>query len=149
MIDDEVQRFFCVTVYVMDDQKRFLMLHNRKLNRWVSPGGKVDRGETPDNAATRECLEETGIKIDLVGEKTPVDGGLPCPYGIQLNQVIPNLRDHVDLIYLGRPHANQILNRSEREASDIGWFALEEISHLDTFPSTIQWCEFFSKRKNS
>lgn len=145
MVDHEVQRFFCVTVYIMDDQKCFLMLHNRKLNKWVAPGGKVDRGETPDHAAVRECLEETGINIDLLGEKTPVVGGLICPYGIQLNPIIPNSRDHVDLVYLGRPQANQILNRSEREASDIGWFTLEEIKHLDTYESTIQWCEFFSK----
>jgi len=145
MVDDEIQRFFCVTVYIMDDQKRFLMLLNRKLNRWVAPGGKVDRNETPDHAAIRECLEETGININLLGNKTPVEGGLVCPYGIQLNPIIPNLRDHVDLVYLGQPQNNQIINRSEREASDIGWFSLEEIRKLDTYKSTIQWCEFFSK----
>jgi len=97
--DDKVQKFFCVTVYVMDDEQRFLMLHNRKLDKWVPPGGKVDRDETPDQSAVRECFEETGINIDLVGEKTPVEGGLINPYGIQLNPIIPGLRDHVDLIY--------------------------------------------------
>ncbi|MFH0898004.1 MAG: NUDIX domain-containing protein [bacterium] len=146
MVDDQVQKFFCVTIYVMDDQERFLMLHNRKLNRWVAPGGKVDRDETPDEAAVRECFEETGVNIDLVGEKTPVEGGLVCPYGIQLNTIVPNVRDHVDLIYLGHPQENQTIKRSDREASDIGWFTLEEVLKLDTYPSTIQWCEFFSKQ---
>jgi ADP-ribose pyrophosphatase len=28
---------------------------------WEIPGGKVEQGETPEGAAIRECLEETGI----------------------------------------------------------------------------------------
>ncbi len=146
MIDDKVQKFLCVTTYVMDDESRFLMLHNRKLDKWVPPGGKVDRDETPDQSAVRECFEETGVNIDLVGEKTPVDGGLINPYGTQLNPIIPGLRDHVDLIYFGHPQANQVIKRSEREASDIGWFTLEGVLELDTFPSAIQWCKFFNEK---
>ena len=141
----KIQKIICVTVYVMDHQGRFLLIHHRKLNRWVAPGGKIEQQETPDQAAIRECWEETGIRIDLFGKKTPVQGGLICPYGIQLNSVIPNLRDHVDLIYLGQPQANQTLNRSERETSAIGWFTLQEILRMETYPSTIQWCEFFAK----
>lgn len=146
MIDDKVQRFFCVTVYVIDDKKRFLMLLNRKLNKWVPPGGKVDRNETPDEAALRECFEETGVHIELVGKKTPVEGGLICPYGIQLNTITPNLRDHIDLIYLGNPLNQETLKISEREASDIGWFALNEVLNLNTFASVKQWCEFFGEK---
>jgi 8-oxo-dGTP diphosphatase len=148
MIDEKVQRFFCVTVYVMDHKKYFLMLFNKKLDKWVPPGGKIDRNEIPEEAALRECFEETGIKITLMGKKTPVDGGLICPYGIQLNTIIPDLRDHIDLIYLGSPLSDkEMLKMSEREASNIGWFSLSEILNLSTFNSVKQWCEFFSRKQ--
>jgi 8-oxo-dGTP pyrophosphatase MutT (NUDIX family) len=36
---------------------------------WLPPGGHVERGEIPDNAAVREVFEETGLNVELVGEK--------------------------------------------------------------------------------
>lgn len=32
---------------------------------WEFPGGKVQPGETPESAAIRECLEETGIEVTV------------------------------------------------------------------------------------
>lgn len=37
---------------------------------WEFPGGKVDERETPEEAAARECLEETGLAV-RVGEPYP------------------------------------------------------------------------------
>ena len=34
---------------------------------WVFPGGFVDRGEHPEQAAVRECREEAGIEVGLDG----------------------------------------------------------------------------------
>jgi 8-oxo-dGTP pyrophosphatase MutT (NUDIX family) len=141
----QVQRFLCVTVYVIDDSKRFLMLHNRKLNKWVAPGGKVDPNEIPDEAAIRETREETGIDITLISSLTPVNGGLVRPEGVQLNTIKPGIRDHIDLIYLARPSYDQSLCINQREASGIDWFTLEQVKQLDTFESTIQWCEIIQK----
>ncbi len=35
---------------------------------WEFPGGKVRHGETPADAAVRECLEESGLRVRIVGE---------------------------------------------------------------------------------
>lgn len=140
-LDEHLQRFLCVTIYVINQENKFLLIKHKKLGKWVPPGGKVDRHETPDEAAIRECYEETGVKIELMGERTPVDGGLIAPIGSQLNTIILHKREHVDLIYLAKPMPLSTLCVSEREAEEIGWFSYEDVKTLDTFPSVIQWCE--------
>jgi nitroimidazol reductase NimA-like FMN-containing flavoprotein (pyridoxamine 5'-phosphate oxidase superfamily)/8-oxo-dGTP pyrophosphatase MutT (NUDIX family) len=42
--------------------ERGVILHRHKiLDIWVQPGGHIDAGESPEDAATREVLEETGL----------------------------------------------------------------------------------------
>ena len=46
-----------------------MLYRNRKKEdmnegKWISPGGKVEAGETPDECVTREVLEETGLKLN-------------------------------------------------------------------------------------
>ncbi|MGL5041933.1 MAG: NUDIX domain-containing protein [Culicoidibacterales bacterium] len=139
MISGGVERFLCVTIYVKKSDDRFLMMHHKKLNKWLPPGGKVDNNETPDEAAVRECLEETGVKINLIGEKADVENGLITPLGSQCNIIKKNVRDHVDLIYYGEPIDSTELLLSDREATDIGWFTKAEIENLDTYDSIKYW----------
>ena len=36
---------------------------------WEFPGGKCEPGESPEQAAARECLEETGLSVRIVGRR--------------------------------------------------------------------------------
>ena len=49
---------------VIEDGK-LLMIFHPFLKKWLQPGGHVDQGETPLDAAKRELLEETGFQAHL------------------------------------------------------------------------------------
>jgi 8-oxo-dGTP diphosphatase len=52
-------------VWVFDEAFEHIVLVNHRWRGWVPPGGTVESGETPHEAACRELLEETGIVTDL------------------------------------------------------------------------------------
>lgn len=49
---------------VQNSQNKYLLIFRR--GKWDLPKGKIDKGETIKNAATREVMEETGLhEIEL------------------------------------------------------------------------------------
>lgn len=62
-----------VRVMVFDRRGRLLLLHTidpaepQRGTCWELPGGGLEPGETPSEAAKRELYEETGITVDDVG----------------------------------------------------------------------------------
>lgn len=60
-----------IAVAVVEFENRFLVGQrggdSTLAGYWEFPGGKVEPGESIEDAAIRECLEETGVKIQVVG----------------------------------------------------------------------------------
>lgn len=40
---------------------------------WEFPGGKIESGETPEQAAIREAREETGLKVEVFGAREVIE----------------------------------------------------------------------------
>jgi 8-oxo-dGTP pyrophosphatase MutT (NUDIX family) len=122
---------------VSHDGRRVLLLHHRKLGRWLQPGGHADPGESSGEAvALREAGEETGI-AGLV-----LHPGAPRPLDVDVHD-IPARGDepahqHLDLRYLVVAPAEAALAPSPREARVTRWFSWAELSLLDLDPGLVR-----------
>ncbi len=64
-------------VLVVDRDGRALLLHGGDPARsgerwWITPGGGLNGGETPAEAAARELYEETGLRVEPAALGAPV-----------------------------------------------------------------------------
>ena len=50
---------FTVAIFVVHEEK-ILIIHHRKLNKWLPLGGHIELDEDPEIAALREAKEESG-----------------------------------------------------------------------------------------
>lgn len=63
------------TICYIDRGDSLLLMHrNKKPNdvhegKWISVGGKLEKGETPEECARREILEETGLTVTQMAFK--------------------------------------------------------------------------------
>jgi len=116
-----------------------LLLFHGKLAMWLPPGGHVDPNELPDDAAVREVLEETGVRAELVGERTPRVGDpipLMRPEGIQLESIAPG-HEHIDLVYFARGRGGEIV--ASPECGRAGWYRLDELEALGVNDEIRDW----------
>lgn len=78
---------------IPDKSGKILLLHRQKgpKDQWETPGGKLEPGETPEQAATREVKEEIGVQVELIkplGENDFAEGDQPYHYYWFLSKII-------------------------------------------------------------
>ena len=124
------QRHFVATGYVVFGGRTLLLLH-RKLGLWLPPGGHIEEGELPEEAALREIREETGLEVELLAPRRTPDPKAPgvrylhVPNHVQLED-IPNHPQHVDLIYFCRARSDQA-RLAPDESRDLRWHSVEDL----------------------
>ena len=141
MGSEQTGRHFTVAVFVVWEGKVLLHFH-RKLGMWLPPGGHIEKNEIPDDAAVREVLEETGIRVRLVGERredveNPVQ--LHRPAGVQLENIGPG-HQHIDLIYFATPTGPTEI-QPHYDEDKVGWYGPEEWKAITLNAEVRGWCE--------
>jgi 8-oxo-dGTP pyrophosphatase MutT (NUDIX family) len=116
------------------DGSRVLLLHHRKLDRWLQPGGHADPGETSgETVALREAREETGLGTLVL------HAAAPRPLDVDVHEIPARPGEpahaHLDLRYLVVAGAGAgALARAQEEAADLRWFAWDELDPLRLDP---------------
>lgn len=131
----ETTRHFTATTFIVNDGATALHHHDR-LGLWLPPGGHVDRDELPHEAARREVHEETGLQVELLAERGPIDAdtavSLPEPAHLLLEDI--NVHDgrvghqHIDFVYFGAVESRAIdPGPGEAPVDDWHWFTPDEL----------------------
>lgn len=94
---------------------------------WSVPGGRVEPGESDEEATVREVLEETGLHVQagrFVGtvERDAPGGGVYVVRDLECRLV---------------PGADASV-RAGDDADDAGWFTTQEVLDLDCSPGLVE-----------
>jgi 8-oxo-dGTP pyrophosphatase MutT (NUDIX family) len=108
-------------VVLHDEQMRILLCLHADKQTWVTPGGLIEPGEQPADAAIRETFEETGLHIDITGILGVYGGDdliIDYPNG--------DRAAYVGVIFRGKITGGNIRPDGD-ETLDVRWFGRDEL----------------------
>lgn len=111
------------SAWIVDPERtQAVLLHHRKLERWLQVGGHVDGDPDVRRAALREAREESGLRtLRLIAE--PI-------YDIDVHRIpargFEPEHDHYDLRFALEADPREPLVRNE-ESHDVRWIALSDL----------------------
>lgn len=116
------------------DKGRLLLIQRSRApyaGMWSIPGGKLNRGETLEQALAREMREETGLDIEVTR------------YAGLLESIFPDGRDdhYVILDYFVEVLGGEL--KAADDAADARWFELDMVRTLTTTPMLVESLERF------
>jgi ADP-ribose pyrophosphatase YjhB (NUDIX family) len=113
---------------VFDYAGRVLLVWHLGYRQWCIPGGHVDPGELPADAAAREVLEETGLQVQILNGREPlIVKDIPHP-GWPEGGEAPHM--HEDWAYLARAEGDDLTPQLD-EVAQVQWFHWTDLPAVD------------------
>jgi len=133
---------FTVAIFVVHDHQ-ILLIHHRKLDKWLPLGGHIELEEDPEQAALREAKEESGLDVELLGERPPTTSpgtrALIAPRFLDIHR-ISDTHEHIGLIYWARPRKSSDVTCAVAEHHDIRWCSAGDLEKLQPpMSSAVKW----------
>lgn len=132
---------FTVAIFVVQD-KKILLIHHRKLDKWLPLGGHIELDEDPEQAALREAKEESGLEVELLGERPPTTEpgarALIAPRFLDIHRISAT-HEHIGMIYWARPKAGAATLAAE-EHHAIRWCSAADLETLQpAMSAAVKW----------
>lgn len=124
---DVAKPTLAVSVAVVRDGRVLLVRRGREPSRgiWAFPGGRVEDGESPEEAARRELMEETALSA-----------GPMAPYRrVAIEAAAPGAPSF-DLTVFAADWAEGVLQAAD-DAEAAGWFTAAEIERMRVIESVL------------
>ena len=150
---------FTVAIFAVHDEK-ILLIHHRKLDKWLPLGGHIELDEDPEQAALREAKEESSLDVELLGERPPTTSpgtrALIAPRFLDIHR-ISETHEHIGLIYWARPKivarasrpsgsethgqdARATIKLATEEHHDIRWCSVDDLETLSPpMTDAVKW----------
>ena len=96
------------------NEKLFLLIRNKRSAHWGFPKGHVEPGETNEETAKREVLEETGVEIELVPG-----------FSKRSDYTIQGKIEKSVVVFLAQTKQESFV-KQEEEIEECGWYTFEQ-----------------------
>jgi ADP-ribose pyrophosphatase YjhB (NUDIX family) len=117
-----------VTAAVRNAQGELLMIERTDNGLWALPGGAQDIGESVVQAACREVLEETGVRVEITG----LSGIYSDPRHV-IAYEDGEIRQEFSLCFHAMPLSGD--PRTSPESREARWVSLKSLPGLNIHPS--------------
>ena len=110
---------------IVVDESRLLLAHwnDQGMQGWTLPGGGIEAGEHPADAAVREVREETGYDVGL-DELLGIDS-------IVAKRVDGRDQHSLRIIYRAHVVGGHLTDEADGSTDEVAWVPLEDVASIN------------------